>query len=300
MLEERMILVATSEGVNIHCSSNGKFSFFNSPYPSHRTFTGIDIYPQINFGDVAPSPVSGRVEKIRRVKCPEGKGFKSSKVDYLLILRSLENPKRVIKILHVDPIVKYGETIHVGQELGVLIRSGYFDFWTDPHIHVEVRRPSDALRARGGFRLESAMKLEMKDMKPVKELRGTVVESKPEYSLISIETELKYGIPVNLGDRLGILDGGIPHYGWFGVHVDKKPNLEEAVRLCGLSIGVIENVYSDTCLVKCDRIRFKCEETYVGLSLYLYPSSKPVVKIVPPELKGLKLADYEKTQILIA
>jgi hypothetical protein len=53
-----------------------------------------------------------------------------------------------------------GDVVEVGKPLGILLRSGFFDFWTDPHIHVEVRSPSDPIRAMGGFMLERLIKLD--------------------------------------------------------------------------------------------------------------------------------------------
>jgi len=293
-----MKLVATSEDVNIYCPEGGRFSFFNSPYLAHRTCVGIDVYPRSVFGDVAPSPVRGEVVGIRRVKGSQTKSFEVSSHDYAILLSSSENPERWIKILHIEPLVKIGDAVEPGEDLGTLLRSGFFNFWTDPHIHVEIREPSDPLRARGGFKLERLMELD--DTEAAKDLSGIVVESKPEYSLIALNDKFKQGIPAEMEGQIGILDAGIPHYRWFGVHIDTAPPLGGAVRLCGRKIGLVKSVYSNTCLAECSNLLFRANNKPVGLSLYLYPFSNPLVKIIPRKLGELTLEKFEEVCITLS
>ena len=289
--------VASSQGIHIYCPENGRFSFFNSPYPAHSLYTGIDIYPNKNFGDVAPSPVMGKVTRIKRVKCPEGKMFKSSSHDYVILLRSLENPERWIKILHLEPAVEVGETLEPGDGMGVLLRSGFFDFWTDPHIHVEVRKPSDPLRARGGFKIKRSMRINAAE--PLKDLRGTVIESRPEYSLIVLRNSSKQGVTVELNGKVGLLDGGVPHYGWIGIHVNMDPPSSGVVRLCNREIGTIRSVYSNMCIAKHRNPTFTLNGKTVRLSLYVYPSSTSLVKVIPRRPGELTLKKLEETTITI-
>ena len=289
--------VASSQGINIYCPKNGRFSFFNSPYPAHHLYTGIDIYPDSKFGDTAPSPVMGKVTKIRRVKCPEGKMFESSIYDYAILLQSLENPERWIKILHVEPAVEVGETLEPGDDLGFLLRSGFFDFWTDPHIHVEVRKPLDPLRARGGFKIERSIRINSAE--PVRELSGTVIESKPEYSLVSLKDASNQGVTVELNGQTGLLDAGVPHYGWIGIHVNADPPSSGVVRLCNRNIGTVRSVYSNMCLAKHYNPTFTLNGKPVRLSLYVYPFSTPLVKIIPPRPGGLELKKLEEITVAI-
>jgi len=249
MLKEEMKLIASSEGVNIYCPVDGKFSFFNSPYPAHPSYTGIDVYPKRDFSKFAPSPVVGEVTNIRRVKCPQGKDFKGSSYDYVILFRSLENSKRWIKILHIKPLVKVGDIVEPGEDLGTLLRSGFFNFWTDPHIHVEVRKPSDAIRARGGLRFERLMEVDA--LKVARELSGTVIKSNPEYSLVALNEKFKHGIPIDLNGQVGLLDTGIPHYRWVGVHTDSNPSLGGDIRLCGRKIGTVNSTHCNTCIAEC-------------------------------------------------
>jgi len=287
--------IATSESVKIFCPEDGKYSFFNSPYPAHRLLTGIDIYPEKKFGEPTPSPVSGQVVKIRRVRCPKGREFKALEYDFLTLIRSSENPKRLVKILHVAPELSCGETVEAGNSLGKLLRTGFFNFWTDPHIHLEVRNSQDPIRARGGFLLRRL--LEVNDVAYVKELKGIVNLSEPEYSLITLSEDFQFGLPSDVGGRTGLLDGGIPHYGWVGVHTGEPPLKGSQVRLCNRLIATIRSVQGRTGLAECSGISFEVKGNRVGLSLYLSPTSKPIVKLIPPKLGVFNLE--ESSEIII-
>jgi hypothetical protein len=293
----RMRLVACSEGVTIHCPDDGKFSFFNSPYPAHASYAGVDVYPKGSFGDAAPSPVAGEVRTVRMVRCPQGRGFEGSTSDYVILLRSSDNPERWVKILHVEPSVKVGDVVRPGEGLGTVLRSGFFDFWTDPHIHVEVRQPSDALRARGGFKLERLMKLDVSEA--AEDLTGTVVETTPEYSLVALNEESKHGIAVDLDGQVGLLDAGLPHYRWFGVHTDIPPPPSGTIRLCGSKIGNVRSAYSNMCVAEHCGSTFALNGKPVGLSLHLAPSV-PLAKIIPLRNRSLGLRKFEEVCITVS
>lgn len=294
---ESMVPVAVSEGVTIFCSRDGKFSFFNSPFPAHILSTGVDLYPKRNVGEMAPSPVEGRVLKIRKIKCPGGRGFRASGFDYLILLRSLENSERIVKILHVSPVIQCGEVVEAGQDMGRLLRSGYFNYWTEPHIHLEVRPPSDPLRARGGFTLNTLIGVD--ETAQVEELRGVVTENRPEYSLVNLDGGFVHGLPVDVGGERGLLDGGVPHYGFVGVHMRGASSQGSPVRLCGKPIATVKSVYGNTCLAECTGSRIRADGVTVGLSLYLFPASKPEVKLVPPKLGALKLEESNEISLFI-
>ncbi len=299
MPDKVMKPIASSEGVNIHCPEDGRFSFFNSPYPAHHSFAGIDVYPRRCFGDVAPSPVRGEVTRVRMVKCPKPKNFEGIDYDYVILLRSSENPERVIKILHVKPLVKVGDTVELGAGLGTLLRSGFFDFWTDPHVHVEVRNPSDPIRARGGFRFRRLMDVD--DLEATADnLSGVVVESKPEYSLIALDEKFEHGVPAGLNGQIGLLDAGIPHYGWIGVHTEGTPPVSGPVRLCGHKIGIAKYAYSNMCIAECGDPVFSVNGSMIRLSFYLYPSSTPLVKIIPQQSGALSLEKSEEVIVAIS
>lgn len=297
MLEENMKQVASSEVVTVHCSKNGKFSFFNSPYPAHTACSAVDIYFGSTFGSVASSPVHGKVVGIKKVDCPE-QSFECSSYDYVILLQSIENFERQIKILHVEPVVEVGTVVKPGDPLGFLLRSGFFDFWTEPHIHVEVRNPSDPIRARGGLKFERLMSIET-FYADLDELSGVVVESKREYALLALNGNFKNGIPVRVDGEGGVLDGGIPHYKWFGVHMLGQPSLNGVVKLCGAKIGTVKTVYSNMCAAQCEDLTFKINGKPVNLAFYLH-FSKPLVKVIPNRLGELELEKFEEVSITIS
>lgn len=295
---ETMKPVASSQGVTVYCPENGKFSFFNSPYPMHGAYSAVDIYCGNSFGCFAPSPVYGEIVKIRRVKCPDKKDFECSSFDYVILLRSLENPNMLVKLLHLEPIVEVGDTVKLGENLGFLIRSGFFDFWTEPHIHVEVRNPSDPIRARGGFTFES-LQAPKNNAAKLEKLEGKVVESRDEYSLAALDGNLEGGVPVDVDGHIGFLDAGIPHYKTFGVHVCARPSTGGTVSLCGAKIGVVKSVYTSMCVAHCSNITFTLDGKPVRLAFYVH-FSKPLLKVIPCRIGELKLEKFEEVSIAIS
>jgi hypothetical protein len=291
-----MMPVAEACGVTIHCPKEGWFSFFNSPYPAHRLLTGIDIYPGLRFGEIAPSPVGGRLIAVREIRTPRGRFFEDVGYDIVVLMESVENPGKVVKLLHVEPTLRIGDTVEVGEELGRLIRSGYFHFWTDPHIHIEVREPSDPLRVRGGHRLRRLIKPRIRD--PPEKLEGRITLIKPEYALLTLDG-LDGGLTARVGDVPVLLDGGIPHYKWLGFHTDRLL-MNGSVELCGQPIAVVEENYEGCALARCGGLRFEVKGRSVGLSLYLSMGLEASVKLVPPRPGALEVEEGEEVSIEIA
>jgi len=274
-----MIHVASADGVTVHCPREGRYAFYNSPYPAHRLDTGVDIYDGIEFGEAASSPVGGEVIHIRRVRAPKGRNFRDHGYDVVTLLKSPEEPGKVVKILHLEPTVRVGEEIEVGQELGRLIRSGYFGFLTAPHIHLEVRNEGDPLRVRGGIRLNRETKAGERVF--LDELAGVVVKSSPQYTAVELSGVNRHGLPCDVEGIPGVLDGGIPYYGWHGAHTGSRPPGEGYVRLCGEPISKIVSRREKTCTAECLDLSFSVEDTPVGLSLFLHPRGKPRVYLIP-------------------
>ena len=294
---EEIIPVASSEEVTIYCPEGGRYAFFNSPYPAHRLYTGIDIYPGVGFGDVAGSPVHGEVVQIRKLKAPRGRNFEDHGYDVVTVLRSSENSERVIKVLHVEPVVECGDVVEPGQDLGVLIRSGYYGFSTTPHFHVEVRSPCDPLRVRGGFRLGRL--LEIGRPEPLDELRGVVTRCTPEYSVAKLEGVSIHGVPCTVGGVPGLLDGGIPYYGWMGVHLGSEPPRGDLVELCGKPIAEVRSLRGNSCIAECTDFSFRLDGVPIGLSLYLYPRAEPEVLLIPMRPGGMELETSTEVTIEI-
>jgi hypothetical protein len=292
-----MTPVATAVEVTIHCPSEGRYAFYNSPYPAHRLSTGIDVYPAAGFGDPAPSPVEGEVTLIRKVRAPRGRLFRDHGHDVVTLVRSRENPGRVVKVLHVEPTVEVGTELEPGSELGTLIRSGYFGFGTPPHLHVEVRRPTDPLRARGGCHLRRV--LDVGGLRPLDELRGVVTESGPYRAYVRMLGASRYGVTADVGGVTGVLDGGIPNYGWVGAHFGSEQPREPSIRLCGMPIAEIEALHERTCTADCTDFTISLDGNPVGLFMYLYPEAEPRVILVPrvPGALGLRESDEIELRI---
>jgi len=70
--------------------------------------------------------------------------------------------------MHVSPEVNEGDSISNGDIIGRTITNGFFSYWADPAIHVEVRRCGDFLRPLGGFKLRPASDIKIKSM-PIEE-----------------------------------------------------------------------------------------------------------------------------------
>ena len=181
------------QGVRIHVSD--KFSFFNSPYVSHKTGCAIDVYSSL-------SPVQGVVKKIIKLRH-----------DYLTLIECSENKDIYAKLLHIKPTIKVNELVQVGDELGILVWSNYFQSWTDPHIHLELRSPDDAIRAKGGYKL---VEIESTKIEFSRTEIKVKLKSFDNYIIATLPSEYCsksngfYGIKY----RDGIICGGLPHYGY--------------------------------------------------------------------------------------
>jgi len=273
-------------GVRVHCPREGRFSLFNSPYPGHRLKSGIDVYPSLAFGGVAPSPVEGDVVMVRRVKAPRGRGFTDAGYDVVTLLKPVDNPGVVVKILHVDTRLSTGDHVDLGDELGSMLRSGYYGWGTSPHIHLEVREPSDPLRARGGHTIHVLKGFA--DAEPAEEIAGEVVWTQPEYALLRLRTR-GAGLTGDLDGEPGVVDGGIPYYGWLGFHTERPTY--GAVRLLGHPIADVKEVKDRAAIAETRGFSFILDsEPLLGLSLYLTPRAEPIVKVLPRKIGGLDLS----------
>jgi hypothetical protein len=289
-----MIPVARSNDVTIYSPRDGRFAFFNSPYPAHKVNSGIDVYSGQGFNEIISSPVNGKITMIRRIKAPRGRGFKDSGYDVITLIKSSENHNMIVKTLHVDPVIDVGTSVEVGDDLGRLLRSGYFGWGTSPHIHLEVRNPLDPIRARGGLLFKNLVHTKNNLLTSIE---GQVIDVVREYALITLDYQGN-GLTCLIDDSIGILDGGIPYYGWMGIHMNKP--VAGTVKLIGKDIAHVVNIGEGYVLADCFDFNFNLDDQLLfGLSLYLTPINTPIVKILPlygREL-GLKIGDFVKVEI---
>ncbi len=290
-----MIPVAASGGVTLHCPDDGRYAFFNSPYPAHRLMTGLDIYPNTENNSFSPSPVSGAILQVRQVKSPRGHGFEAPEQDVVTIIGSRQPLGVVVKLLHVDTRVEVGSEIRIGEPLGPLIRSGYFGYHTPLHAHIEVRPVDDPIRVRGAHTMNSLLDLERHDA--TEELTGTVLLARKGFAQIR-----PIGTPrvvVDVGGSPGIIDGGIPLYGWFGIHTkNAKPGA--SVRLLGKEIGIVRKVGPCTCIADCTKFNAHLGEISVDVFFVLTPMQQTVVAVTSKKRGELDLTAGDEVSVTVS
>jgi len=203
-----------------------RFTLFNSPYAEHDDGRAIDLYPD---GETAPSPVAGTVEAIKRVRAPP-KDY-AAEEDAMLVI---DTGASLARILHVDPAVEMGETIEIGEDLGTLIRAGFFAPWVPNHLHLGFREYGvDPFRASGSLPLDVEA-----EVRPLAwDGTGTVIETGETWARLDSPAHPDPGeYFVGLESDGGVLDGGLPHYEYGGLLGDG----ERAV-VTGESVGTVDD-----------------------------------------------------------
>ena len=176
--------------------------------------TAADIYSEYPY-----LPVSkGVVKDIVRIPSNSNS---NGVMDEWVIIISLGGGGDVLKILHVKPTIRKGEKLYLGDQLGEFVRTYHFFPWTEPHMHVELRKASDPLRALGGYKLIPELELlnileryecRVREVFVVRYVGGSYYLLKP----------MGGGYPcAQVSGVNGFLDGGIPHYGHASVLMPK-------------------------------------------------------------------------------
>lgn len=285
--------VAKSMGIEIYAPDEGFVSFFNSPYYSHLNALAVDIYPNSDEAvPDAPSPVEGVISNIYEFKSPDQKYFRTPETEKLVLISTPKRPDLRVRILHVDCALKIGASVAVGEPLGPMERSGFFNFWTARHIHVEVRRLEEPLRAKGAFPMEPINFGEGVEGSPKEEM--TAFEARAvgsDYLLADAGSSVVrlgrfWGLGCVIGGQLGILDCGLPHYGYGGVHLVGSSSIKngDSVRLWDVDIGLVTRVFKNFALFKFRPLSvFVDNAPFRGLSLYLWLRENRKIKILPDE-----------------
>jgi hypothetical protein len=306
--------IAESMNIKIYASKENFLSFFNSPYYAHKQASAIDIYTiKRDYEEPALSPVDGKIVSIVHFKTPKPKHFVGSESDYIIGIESNENPNLWVRILHVKPKVKINQKISVGDEIGTYLQSGYFNFWTDPHIHVEIRNPNNIIRAKGGYVIDTLRtnKNELDSKEPLenkKFLEGKVKFISKRYIILSLKNpKLRfirnfYGIEASIGNHKGILDCGFPHYGYGGIHLEQSNGIKKGdfVRFLGINIGIVVNKINDFIIFETIPLSVEINnKTLKGLSFYLYLDKFIDLKLVPikPDFFDFKIGENLKVKI---
>lgn len=206
--------IASHGDTDIFAPDNSRFSFLKSPYAAHRTHSAVDIYYG-DFGSDAVSPVDGEVIDVRGFDSPTPFKDRDSK-EYVIAVRQGEH---VVKILHVKPDVEKGENISKGDRIGTFIHNGYFIFWNDPVMHVEVRKPGDYLRASNDLCLLPCIRWSGLSARKSIELECQVERINKRYALLFAPYDSCGGVKGFALDG-GFLDGYVPsgkEKGFFGI-----------------------------------------------------------------------------------
>ncbi|MFH1101518.1 MAG: hypothetical protein V1726_05750 [Methanobacteriota archaeon] len=201
--------VAKAKGHYIEVPPGAWYSFYNSPYISHKLGTAIDVY----YPDRPLFPFEeGIVKEVKKIRTPKNIAME---IDFLTII---EVNNLCLKILHVKPDVRAGEKVYQGDEFGDLILSGFFMPWSDKHAHFELRDCRDRYRSRGGFPIEPII------VKAVPSISGNefkVVEKRDTYFWLR---------PMNVGERnltpltykSVSIEGGLPYYKYGAIFGKEK------------------------------------------------------------------------------
>jgi hypothetical protein len=208
-----------------------RFSLYNSPFDAHDEGCAIDLYPE---GARAPSPVAGEVLDTKTVRAPPQPYAADD--DHLILV---DTGDHVARLLHVKPVVGPGDTVAVGDDLGELVRAGFFAPWVPNHIHLGFRAPyANPYRAAGSLPREAGVAVEALSWDGT----GTVVESGETWARLDSPThpapgERFVGLAAGHGADGGVLDGGLPHYAWGGVLGGKG---DGTAHLAGLRVGAAD------------------------------------------------------------
>lgn len=203
------------------------FSLYNSPYPAHSAGCAIDLYPAPEDG--APSPVAGTVTATRTVTAPD-KPYAAPE-DHLIVIETDRGVAPIARVLHVDPSVAAGDDVAIGDDLGDLVRSGYFAPWVDNHLHLGFRaRDDNPYRASGSQRIE----LSAPPIPVTWNGTGRVIEKDSTYVVLDQPTHPAPGDRfAGIAAGTGVIDGGLPHYEGGGL----LGGTAETVELCGTTVG---------------------------------------------------------------
>ena len=189
--------IAEACGIEICAEKDRAYSFFASPYQAHRDYSAVDIHASGEFGEDVASPVGGIVQKTLSFDSPTP--VKTSLPEHLIIIKKGAYAAR---IMHVEPAVKAGDKISPGDVLGRTVTNGFFSYWTDPTIHIEIRKQGDFLRARGGMELKPLMEKKAVG-NPSTKMQGTITHACPR----NLTIKLKDPLIARAGENPATLDG---------------------------------------------------------------------------------------------
>ncbi|MHA2380257.1 MAG: hypothetical protein ACXADS_13370 [Candidatus Thorarchaeota archaeon] len=288
-----MRCVGVASGIELLAPEDSYFSYFNSPYIGHKRGSSVDIYPSHRaWGGPACSPIDGKIVRVKQIAMGEGKVFSSEDRDYGIAMRPDGDSEYIVRILHCHPGVSVGQSVDRGDEIGNILRSRFFCFWTGPHYHIEVMRERDFGRSSQSSPIVvNHPAASVVERGSPAELECEVVESSSDI-LIGVSRRYSYvksgdlcGHLTRVGDKYtaGILDAGVPHYSHGGVVAGVPAEVGTKVAAWGKQIGLVTSSHHSV-------VQFRITENFCpmvdgdpirGISNHIYPK-KQSLKGVPP------------------
>ena len=303
----KFISIASSDGIEVKTGSEGFLSFSNSPYYSHEHGVAVDLYPLKN-RKTAYSPIDGVVIGKCSVRSPHPRHFQASETEHLLIIEPRQMRHLIARILHVDSSLCVGDEVRVGRPLGRLVRSGFFNFWTENHIHVEVRNPDQPFRAKGSLPMVPLLREENLEGRPCDHRPFLRVTGSNNYYVLAeaLEGEVSLGqfrgYGCEVSGSVGILDAGLPHYGFGGVLLgqDAEVKVGDEVVFWGQTVGKVVAVSKSFASFKTYPLVVEMNGRRIrGLSLYPW-LRRPLLKLIPLEPIPEPLLTEEGVEFRIA
>jgi len=256
-----------------------RYTAYNSPYVAHDHGCAVDLYPD---GDGAPSPVAGEVIATETVRAPP-KPYAADE-DHLVVV---DCGPVVARLMHVDPRVDVGDHVERGEDLGELVRAGFFARWVGNHLHVGFRR-HDQEYVRAGGSLPLALGV---DPTPVDwDGTGTVVDAAETYAVLDappVPDDGFCGLAATVDGERVVLDGGFQHYDAGGVHAPATGPVE----LLGATVGDATAGAGSTNDVAWRPVTVRANDRPVhGISLYCGQRGDYAIKVVGDD-HGLEVGD---------
>lgn len=245
-----------------------RFSLYNSPYAAHDEGCAIDLYPD---GDeTAPAPVAGEVLETRTVDAPPRPY--AGRHDHLILV---DTGSRIARILHVAPAVEPGVVVAAGDQLGTLVRSGFFAPWVDNHVHLGFRdADANPYRASGSLPIELGADVDLRAVPW--DGTGTVVETGETYAVLDSPSHPAPGeVFAGISGGECVVDGGCPHYEGGGALTGTADTVRVAGRRVGTTAG--RTVTWDDVAVLADG------KPITGLSLFLARDTLGVKLVCPDQ-----------------
>ena len=296
-----------SNGVKLFAPDDASLSFFNSPYIGHKRMSSVDIYPSHNeWGGAATAPTTGRISSIKRIRMGKQREFETAECDFAIGIKSQKSSSDIVRVLHCNPSVQIGDQIEIGEEIGSLIRSRYFNFWTGPHYHVEVMDEKNFNRPSQSHVLNMSPEFDGVVEKNGKhnslETTWVVERITPDY-LLACSKNSYFGRLGSLfghvikaeSGAFGVLDAGFPHYAHGGVfgRVSKRGSISIGENRIG-TFETDSRIFSQFRNIRV----FLDNAPIKGISNYLLTKEqliggKPPLKVIPQYYGGFSEKFHE-------